>query len=640
MKNGIIFMLIMCLGQISQAQKEGNNWYFGKNAGLNFNTTPPTPVTGVLYTDEGCASISDPVTGELLMYTDGIRVRDRNHNVMPANVANALRGHWSSTQSALIVPQPGSNTRYYIFTTVAQAFSFYYPPALYYSVVDLSLNGGNGDLVSWNNILIDTTTEKLTAVGNCDGSRFWIVGHKWNCDSFYAFQLTSTGLSAPVKSKAGLVHTTPTGSVNTEATGYMKFSPDGKKIGLVIPGQPNKVEIFDFDFNTGTIANPVTDLVSLPAVANEGVYGCSFSPDGSKFYVSAFVDPMARKVFQYDMNAGSAAAILASRADVALQSDTTRTAGALQIGPDGKMYVVTLHSNSVDVIHNPNAAGAACNYEPKAIYLAAGSEGRLGLPCFAESLLASPAIPEFKLPGQRSICPGDTVWATQDPHTFTITPATNVWVSTDSTLVSFSPDTTTTYTVISSSPCTVSDTAVFTVYVSKGPAAAFVFNPEDPQPADISLTLANQSSQADSYQWFDAQGTFLSSAKDHILPHPGLGKFCYTLVATDSVGCKDTAERCISIEKHGPLFIPNSFSPNGDGLNDIFRVYGLYRDLLEFSVFNRYGERIFHTTDMGQGWNGQYKAKLCDAGTYYYLIRLVNGNGEKETRKGNINLVF
>ncbi len=71
MKKGILLALILCLAQVCLAQKEGNIWYFGLKAGLDFNTSPPTPLTGMLNTGEGSSSIADPVTGQLLMYTDG-----------------------------------------------------------------------------------------------------------------------------------------------------------------------------------------------------------------------------------------------------------------------------------------------------------------------------------------------------------------------------------------------------------------------------------------------------------------------------------------------------------------------------------------------------------------------------------------
>jgi hypothetical protein len=109
-----LILLVLCLPLFGLAQKEGNVWYFGENAGLDFNSGSPVALTdGMLNTDEGCASICD-ANGSLLFYTDGMTVYNRNHGIMPNGTG--LLGHSSSTQSAIIVKKPMSNNLYYIFT--------------------------------------------------------------------------------------------------------------------------------------------------------------------------------------------------------------------------------------------------------------------------------------------------------------------------------------------------------------------------------------------------------------------------------------------------------------------------------------------------------------------------------------------
>ena len=101
------------------SQKEANIWYFGENAGLDFNTSPPQAIgNGQLSTREGCSSFSD-ANGDLLFYSDGTTVYDKNHNIMTysdGRLANDLRGNSSSTQSGMIVPKPKSSTIFYLFT--------------------------------------------------------------------------------------------------------------------------------------------------------------------------------------------------------------------------------------------------------------------------------------------------------------------------------------------------------------------------------------------------------------------------------------------------------------------------------------------------------------------------------------------
>ena len=104
----LLILLTLFVSILGYAQKEANIWYFGENAGLDFNTTPPTPLTnGGLSTLEGCSSFSDS-NGNLLFYSDGITVWDKNHNIMHysnGSLANDLKGNPSSSQSGMIIPQ-------------------------------------------------------------------------------------------------------------------------------------------------------------------------------------------------------------------------------------------------------------------------------------------------------------------------------------------------------------------------------------------------------------------------------------------------------------------------------------------------------------------------------------------------------
>src|SRR6187399_2322300 len=108
MKNAFVTSILLFFIISLPAQNQTNNWFFGDSAGITFNTSPPSLIFGSgLNTAEGSASISD-INGNLLFYSDGVSVWDRNNNVM--NNGTGLLGHISSTQSAIIVPKPGSNS--------------------------------------------------------------------------------------------------------------------------------------------------------------------------------------------------------------------------------------------------------------------------------------------------------------------------------------------------------------------------------------------------------------------------------------------------------------------------------------------------------------------------------------------------
>ena len=174
MKFKVLLLLTFLLSFSStQAQNEAAIWYFGFNAGLDFNSGAPVALTnGMLSTNEGCSTISNS-NGQLLFYTDGIRVWDKSHNVMPNGTG--LFGNPSSTQSGIIVPKPNNPNLYYIFTIDDEAG----PNGLRYSEVDLTLNGGNGDVNANKNILLTTpTAEKISAIEHANGNDIWVITHE------------------------------------------------------------------------------------------------------------------------------------------------------------------------------------------------------------------------------------------------------------------------------------------------------------------------------------------------------------------------------------------------------------------------------------------------------------------------------
>jgi gliding motility-associated-like protein len=114
----------------------------------------------------------------------------------------------------------------------------------------------------------------------------------------------------------------------------------------------------------------------------------------------------------------------------------------------------------------------------------------------------------------------------------------------------------------------------------------------------------------------------------------------YEVIGINEYGCRDTAYCRVHINYDMPDYIPNAFSPNGDGLNDVFRPAGItYQKLSVFKVFNRYGNEVYSGTDPAQGWDGTYKGKPCEPGTYYYLIALVYPDGRTQSYKGDLTLI-
>ena len=308
-----LLFIFLFLTTPSFGQKEAAIWYFGDNAGLDFNSGSPVALTnGKLNTAEGCTTISDK-NGKLLFYTDGSIVYDKSHQAMPNGYG--LLGHNSSTQSAIIVPHPSNLNLYYIFTVDQpnpknvddNLTNDEDPPnnGLNYSLVDLRLNNGLGDIsVKEKNIHLITydpsdsddvkfkCSEKITAVQHGDGISFWVITHFKN--TFYSFKISTSGVDKkPIQTTTSL--NVPTDGYISNAIGYLKTSPNGKKIAMAnsslkatdelgpkgeIRRNTGNVWLFDFDAATGKVSNGSSILNGT------NPYGVEFSSKSKKLYIT------------------------------------------------------------------------------------------------------------------------------------------------------------------------------------------------------------------------------------------------------------------------------------------------------------------------------------------------------------------
>lgn len=432
-------------------------WYFGNNAGLNFNTNPPGILTnGQLQSYESGSAISD-ANGNLLFYSNGERVWNKNHSIM-SNGYN-LMGHFSTTQGCLIIPFPGNPDMYYIFTLD----NIGGPDGLRYSTVDMTMDNGNGAVVSKNVLLHSNMTEKLCAVKRCDGN-YWIVSHEWQSNKFFANLITPTGIGTVVVSSVGMVHSGGGSSGILNSVGCMKFSRSGEKLAVGVMDVAN-YELFDFNLQTGIITNPM--LINSPVFGS--AYSLEFSGDDSKLYCT---DHYNGKLYQFDLNAGSLPAILASET---LVGSTSPDIGLMELGPDDRIYLsLNTHNDQgrpyLAVINNPNASGLACGFLNNAIHLG-GKESRSGLNNKyvdrAKFLWPNPIFPLEKL----TICKGDSLMISADlngnNYQFQWYGASNATTDT----ITVSPDSTSIYILeVSKGLCSIFDTLEVEVISNQGPA--------------------------------------------------------------------------------------------------------------------------------------------------------------------------
>jgi gliding motility-associated-like protein len=352
----IIHVLFSCLLAL-QAQAQPTdlrfmNWHFGRYATLHFGASPPYATnSSPIWQDEGCATISTR-NGQLLFFTEGVKVWDRGYNQMPNGFG--LLGDQSSSMSGIIAPYIGNSNKYYIFTADHHHNngSMY---GLNYSIVDMGLNNGAGDIIqNKKNIqLTDSTSEAILAIRGQHASEYWIVVQKRATDTIHAYKVDCNGVNdTPVVSAVG----SPAAS-----TGYMAVNHAQNKIAMVVQSNPpaftpTYIQVCDFDQSTGAVSNPVT--ISNVYYKHYGLY---FSPNDSFLYFTAYGSPNPHIFGRYEVYAPNPPA-----SEHIIHSTTSSTSmGALTKGIDGQLYV-RLGTHKLGTVKFPDEA---VNYHFDSTYI-------------------------------------------------------------------------------------------------------------------------------------------------------------------------------------------------------------------------------------------------------------------------------
>ncbi len=377
-------LLILIFNKQIQAQcNEASNWYFGANCGISFCNAPgqPSPANiapSMVNTLEGVATISDE-NGNLLFYTDGMLVWDASHTLMPgcmfSSPGGQLLGNPSSTQSGVIVPKPLDPNTYYIFAVD----EIYGANGMTYSKVDMTANGGFGDVdLGEKNIqLINPCCEKIAVTQHINGIDFWVVGHDWGNDAFVTYLVTPAGVQTlnPVVSNVG---NAIIGSF-TNKRGYLKFSPGGSKLAQAVVGN-SYFELFSFNRTTGVISNQ--RLINSPW---NGAYGVEFSPSEQLLYGACWYSN-SDSIYQWDISSNNQQVINNSIQAVGVAVSNWGI-GALQLGPDGMIYVAKQTDVTIGRIQYPDLPSTACAYQDVALTL--NGSCLLGFPTFISSFFSA-----------------------------------------------------------------------------------------------------------------------------------------------------------------------------------------------------------------------------------------------------------
>lgn len=364
----ITFALL--ISSLTFSQGVANNWLFG-TFGLEFKSdTVVIRQDYASHENRGMGIISDK-NGQLLCYTDGLTIWNRNHTVMPngLNMSTTLSG--TSMQSSIIVPKPGSNSIYYTFTNGQST------AGLYYSIIDLTKENGLGDVTLKGKKIQDHTDNKITAVYHNNGHDVWIITHQDNTNIYYAYLLTDTGLTeTPVVSSVGK-------SFSSTSNGQLKASPDGTKIACSykVSSTGEGFSLFDFNNSTGMLTNPL--LFSMP-ITYRGCGGLEFSPDAKKLYVYQ----SGSALYQYDISTVTYDYINNSRTKLFQPMDNDLS--EMQLAPNGKIYFTKgggqySGTRYLGVVQNPNDLGTDCIVKELGLYLDSASAFLARTPTFIQN---------------------------------------------------------------------------------------------------------------------------------------------------------------------------------------------------------------------------------------------------------------
>ena len=414
-KISISFFLLTAVFFTGFAQLEADNWAFNSKGYVNFHhaSFPDT----VLYRsfqrlelNYGTVSYSNR-DGDLLFYGGGGLLFDRNFQLFPSLSTSASGPLYNTfglsglSQTMLAIPFPDHDSLYIIFHIRADMNNGY-NPELYYSLLDMRLRNGLGEIVpGQRNIRLfdgSNVAYKLTAVLHCNKKDIWVIGHLLNSDQYFSLLVTDNGISSsPVYFPGGFL---PPVQVSTYAltTGCIKVSADGSRLASAVQAR-DSVEIFDFNAQSGlgsgqkTIsAHPsYSDTLYMSGHSNiYGPFGVDFSPSGSRLYVTSNYDLKVSNnygygafVYQFDATLSDAQSIQNSQFRV--DSAVGFVGGAIQIANNGKLYVNL--GDDLSEVANSEAVGAGCGYVRNLIK--SGQQFSNGnLPAFLQSYFRYPVV--------------------------------------------------------------------------------------------------------------------------------------------------------------------------------------------------------------------------------------------------------
>jgi len=344
---------------------------FSKISRVDF--APPTPTVANLVAGsyEGIAHAENN-NGNILFYCTSAGIFNASNNLMPS--APMLIS--SSATEVVTAPIPGNPNRYYVIYN-AETCSH-----LYYTIVDMSLNLGQGGIVSQDYVIsYNQFGEGLELIPIPNTNNYWLLAYQCGI-GFTRFRVSEAGIGPP---ELVYAYTLPFETGAYDGRGELDFYMG--RIGAAFAWSPI---VFTANFNpvTGEICNPIT--IGSPQFSNDA-YGIDFSPDGSKMYISLWYTTGAPNVFQY--NYADGALISFSPPLFSGTGGFVSGLGVIEMGANGKLYIPVDGGSNLVVINNPNEATPTFSLLP--IYNSSG----LGLSVWNKSFntAPTPSLPHYDI---------------------------------------------------------------------------------------------------------------------------------------------------------------------------------------------------------------------------------------------------
>ncbi len=401
----LAFVFVLCHQSVEAQCGRDCNWIFGFHCWLDFSSgIPIAKDSAMIGAEESCITMSD-ASGNLLFYSNGFSVWNRHHQKMPngdsLKISQVLSyfADTSGNSNALgitCVPSPNSSNKYFLIYRGQPLGA-----GLYYSKVDMNADSGFGDIVEKDVLFFPYSnylTEKVIAIKHANGRDWWILTPSIYSDTIFSFLVTSINqqdtILGPFVSVTGITSF-------SAGLSQMAISPDGNRIADVsIYGG---VFVLNFDRCEGTIYNPVSIRESMFPSSNDSsrYYGCSFSPNGSKLYVTTY----GRDIWQVNLEneAYTWYKVWQNPYPMNIVEDTSvLIPGSIRIGPNNKVYLSVSKSLNwpnwnynfnqyISVINFPDLLGALCDFSLNGVSISSGNNKfiSLGLPSYVNYNLSA-----------------------------------------------------------------------------------------------------------------------------------------------------------------------------------------------------------------------------------------------------------